>query len=246
MDNITQLIANERVFTLIRRRTRRTLRLQVKPNFTIVVTGPWLTPPHVAIQFVIQHESWIEKQIALLEAKHQKRPIYLFKSGDTLRYLGKHYCLVVQAGGTRATATLSGDQLIVSIQNPTPDRVKAVVTQWYKRRALDIFQDRIDKYAKPIGRTPTRIRLSSALTRWGSCSPTGTICLRWTLIMAPLWVLDYVVIHELCHLVHMNHSPAFWTLVRSIDPDFKKAEIHLKSEGLQYAPMVVSYPHPTP
>jgi len=103
--------------------------------------------------------------------------------------------------------------------------------QWYKAQALKVLSERVRYYAAKHGFQPGRIRISSARTRWGSCSSKGTLSFTWRLVMAPLEVIDYVVIHELVHLKVKNHSKTFWGSVAALMPDYKKYVAWLKKNG---------------
>ena len=101
-----------------------------------------------------------------------------------------------------------------------------------KALARDAFIERACRYARPMGVTFTRIRLSSAKTRWGSCSPRGNLSFNWRLIRAPVQILDYVVVHELAHLTEANHSPRFWKKVEEFCPNYKTARAWLRTNRL--------------
>lgn len=190
-----------------------------------MVLAPYLSTTGAAISLVKHHREWIIDKLSHYQAKHidtQKKYI----PGDTVFYLGRPYTLKTGSG---SSIKLSTDQLLVPALPPAT--VQKRLEAWYKLRAADIFLDRLTLYEPKVGHQHNKLRLSSAKSRWGSCSTTGTISLRWTLIMAPLSVLDYVVVHELCHLVHMNHSRSFWKLVKTICPDMNDAVHWLKSNG---------------
>ncbi len=101
----------------------------------------------------------------------------------------------------------------------------------YKKAAADYFPKRAAYYAPLLGVTYSRITIRDQKTRWGSCSSKGTLSFNWRLMLAPPKILDYVVVHELCHLREMNHSPRFWALVASILPDYKESRKWLKENG---------------
>ena len=103
----------------------------------------------------------------------------------------------------------------------------------YKRQqaAKDYFPKRAAYYLPFTGGSFQRITIRDQKTRWGSCSARGTLSFNWRLMLAPPAVLDYVVVHELCHLTHMNHSPAFWALVESVCPDYRIHRKWLKEHG---------------
>jgi len=103
--------------------------------------------------------------------------------------------------------------------------------RWYKKQARKVLSERVEHLAQKHGFEVNKTRISSARTRWGSCSQKGTLSFTWRLVMAPLEVIDYVVVHELCHLKEMNHSKASWAQVEAILPDYKKHRSWLKKQG---------------
>ncbi|MDO9303429.1 MAG: M48 family metallopeptidase, partial [Anaerolineales bacterium] len=106
-----------------------------------------------------------------------------------------------------------------------------VFTRWYKERALEIISERVKQYSQQYNFAPKQVKISSAKTRWGSCSPNGALNFTWRLVMAPLAVIDYVVAHELVHLRVKDHSSKFWKTVESIYPDYKKQRKWLRENG---------------
>jgi len=106
-----------------------------------------------------------------------------------------------------------------------------VFTRWYKERALEIISERVKLYSQQYNFAPKQVKISSAKTRWGSCSPNGTLNFTWRLVMAPLTVIDYVVAHELAHLRVKNHSSKFWKEVEAIYPEYKKQRKWLRENG---------------
>lgn len=111
---------------------------------------------------------------------------------------------------------------------------QAVLTRWYRKQAQTYMSERVDHFSEKHGLQYKEIRITSAITRWGSCSGRNNLNFPWRLLMAPQEVIDYVVVHELAHTVHKNHSPRFWNLVESIMPDWKVHRGHLKEEGWRY------------
>jgi predicted metal-dependent hydrolase len=117
-------------------------------------------------------------------------------------------------------------------QSATSTQIRDAVQSWLQRQARRIFEERCHLFASRLGVRMTRLSLSSASTRWGSASADGSIRLNWRLVHFALPVIDYVVTHELAHLREMNHSPAFWDVVRTALPDFENARVTLKDEVL--------------
>jgi len=114
----------------------------------------------------------------------------------------------------------------------TPEEIKrlTVMDQRFRKAAKEYFPKRVAFYHTMIGGTYTKITIRDQKTRWGSCSQRRNLNFNWKLIMARSEALDYVVIHELCHMIHLNHSPEFWALVAKHMPDYKKWQDYLKKE----------------
>jgi predicted metal-dependent hydrolase len=117
-------------------------------------------------------------------------------------------------------------------QSATQDQIRELVQSWLQRQARRVFEERCSHFAQQLGVRVQRLSLSSASTRWGSASASGAVRLNWRLIHFALPVIDYVVAHELAHLREMNHSPAFWEVVRSVLPDFERSRGALRAEVL--------------
>jgi len=215
-------------FILKRRTTRRTVALKITPDGQVVVLAPHTVGDQAILRFVQEHHSWIDERLRHITERLDSIPRRRYETGETLPYLGRSYS--ISLGNQRDIAL---DNNSIRLPDVSIDRRYTALIRWYKTRALDIFSDRILLYQSRVGHPPSDIKLSTARTRWGACTSRGVVSLRWTLIMAPITVIDYVVIHELCHLVHMNHSRAFWKLVKSICPDFKVAVEWLRMYGHQ-------------
>lgn len=117
------------------------------------------------------------------------------------------------------------------IQAHRDEYVKQVLIKWFRLQAANIYKARVDYYAEKLKVNYNRITIKEQKTRWGSCSSKGNLNFNWRVIMAPIEIVDYLVVHELCHLVHMNHSKEFWTLVQSSLPDYEKRQQWLKENG---------------
>ena len=118
-----------------------------------------------------------------------------------------------------------------TIYSPEDLRRMQVMDNRYRNAAKEYFTKRVEHYIKLTGGTYTRITIRDQKTRWGSRSSSGTLSFNYRLMYAPLKVLDYVVVHELCHITHMNHSKDFWNMVASILPDYKESRNWLKEHG---------------
>ena len=113
------------------------------------------------------------------------------------------------------------------------DQIRALVEQWLYRRAVEELNFCVNVYKQRVGAAPTKIQIKDYRARWGSCKPDGSIQLNWRLIHAPMHIMDYVVVHELCHLLEMNHSKRFWSEVERVEPQYKMKRQWLKDNGWQ-------------
>ena len=126
-------------------------------------------------------------------------------------------------------------QKINSLSEAERKRLTALENR-YKNAARSLFESRVAFYHKMTGGTYTSITVRDQKTRWGSCSSKGTLSFNYRLIFAPPAVLDYVVVHELCHLTHMNHSKAFWSMVGTVMPDYQVYKVWLRDHGRELTP----------
>lgn len=182
--------------------------------------------PHAAVDsFVEKHKRWLVTQY--YQALEQcKAFLHEFAEGEALYFLGKPYPLKIREGGTgrRVRVERLPDCFLIQGTDLTKEIKKAAMEDWYIRNARIRFESRCAYFAPLLGVTYHTIRIKNQKSRWGSCSGKGNLNFNWKLIMAPEEVLDYLVVHELCHLKYMNHSKEFWSLVASLLPDYKKQE----------------------
>jgi len=161
--------------------------------------------------------------------------------GTTLPFLGETVIVLLDPRVTGAQLNSDADALpgvpkltlhVGLPQSATQEQIREAVQSWLQRQAKRIFEERCQHFAQRLGVRITRLSLSSAATRWGSASADGSVRLHWRLVHFAMPVIDYVVTHELAHLREMNHSTAFWEVVRSVLPDFEQHRGALRSEVL--------------
>lgn len=217
-------------YTLKRSGKRRSIGLRIN-DLGLTVSMPlnasesWL---HEVLQI---RASWVVEKLA---GWQERKPLAQeWADGAPIPYLGEQLTLRVIASTSAAVTRQHQDELQVSFRGEiTPLRVERAVSLWYRRQALKLFAARVAHYAPQLGVTPREIRLSVAKTRWGCCTASGAIRLNVQLIKLPLYLVDYVVVHELAHLCEMNHSAAFWAVVASACPDYLKLRRELKGVAL--------------
>lgn len=125
------------------------------------------------------------------------------------------------------------DTLLIVSPVSDSETVKNAVVKWYRERAREVLQQKVCYFQKFIGKSVGDIRIKEQKSRWGSCSAKGNLNFNWKIIMAEDDMIDYLVVHELCHRLHMNHSKEFWESVGKLIPDYKTKEKWLKENGTQ-------------
>lgn len=178
------------------------------------------------IDAVLQDKSnWILTKLAELQARPAAPSL---AAATEIDWLGEAYPLQISAS---RSAVKAGVIYLAAADNAA---IPTALSRLMQREARQFLAERLQHWAAQLKLQPNAMQLSGARTRWGSCSATGGIRLNWRLMQAPVPIIDYVVIHELCHLVEMNHSPRFWALVASACPDWKQKRAWLKQHGARY------------
>lgn len=196
------------------------------------MAAPSAAPLGLIREFVASRRAWIEAKRALL-AQAARVTIEL-ADGARLPHLGKSLMLAVDhRPGARIACRRKGEQLVVGVSELTA--LRPAVERWYRRAALAHAAERVAHFAPVVGRAPAKLTVRAQRTRWGSCTARGAVSLNWRLLQAAPEVFDYVVVHELCHLLVPNHSPRFWREVARVLPDFAERRAALRQFGRELA-----------
>jgi hypothetical protein len=224
---------------------RRTLSLELRADGSLTVATPRGLSLTTIRAFVESRRAWIDSKRALLatcrdaqvpraqdaqERPHLAPPRVLPEHGARLPYLGTELVLNVSIAPSRRTACRCESGSLV-IKAPHHTAIRPAIEAWYRRAAATHAAARLAHFAPLVGRGARKLVIRAQRTRWGSCSARGTISLNWRLMQAPPEILDYVVVHELCHLLVPNHSPRFWTEVARILPDWRRRRAELRQFG---------------
>lgn len=204
---------------------RRSLAIHIRPDAAVVVRAPMKTSKNAIDRFIRQKLGWIEKSV--MRMSERRAEARRFIGGEGFLYLGKAYPLVLTDDAIPAIRFSEGFALSRLYRNFA--RQKFIL--WYRRQARLVLAARAGLYAGIMQEKFSAIRITGARSRWGSCSAKGGLNFTWRLVLAPLEVLDYVVIHELAHLRHRNHSRVFWRRVESFCPDYRQARSWLADKG---------------
>lgn len=199
------------------------LRLEIRPETGLTVIIPSSYSPKKIPDLLHGKEKWISEKLA----KHKDLQLTMnnngLKDGDTVFYLGQEFKLVtIQSNKTGVMINADPNRLVVTVNNDN-DAVCSILEQWYRKIAANFIKKRAEKLATRMKINYSRISIRGQKTRWGSCSVQGNLNFNWKLIMAPEPIIDYVITHELAHLMEMNHSKRFWQIVGHYCPNCQES-----------------------
>ena len=211
----------------------RRVRLVIQPGGSLEVVAPHGAAAARIETALREHEAWIIRTRERLARVAPVTPVEPLTDGRLLTFAGRSLRLSLREGAPegRFRARLTGDQLTLTLPRVEEALARAALERWYRREAHSIFTERLAHWNAHYGFTWTRVAIKEQKTRWGSCSRQGALNFNWRLLLAPLPALDYVVIHELCHLREPNHAPRFWALVAQTCPDYREWRGWLRQHG---------------
>ena len=211
------------------RRRRRTIGIRISEH-GLAVAAPLRAPWREIEGFLHEKARWILEKLDQRAAADKPRPLF-GENGETLPLFGREIALVVAAGRPRS-ARLAGTALHLRL--PEPHRrgaVRKLLVGWLKSQALQALAPRAAHYAARVSLPPPLLALSNARTQWGVCMSNGRIRLSWRLVHLAPELVDYVVAHEIAHLVELNHSDRFWALVEWLYPDWREARDRIERDA---------------
>lgn len=208
----------------------RTLRITVHPDLSIEVVAPSGCRLEEIRAKVVKRGRWIARVRRQYARLHPLQPPRRYVPGETHRYLGRQYRLRLAEGNDSSVRLYRGYILVTAPSPPGTSALRRLVLAWYDHRAADILRERAAacaRLASAAGVPPSRLSIRPMATRWGSCSRRGLVTLNPELIKAPKDCIDYVILHEMCHLRERNHGPRFWKLLGSLMPDWEERRSRL-------------------
>ena len=207
------------------RSSRRTLALVITPDARLLVRAPFLLPEQKIRDFIRKKINWVRQKQAIAQSQAKSSAPKQYINGDKFWVLGQLYPLkIIEEGVIRLTDALEFPSNLLP-------QAKAHLLGWYKAQAQKVISERARSIAKSLGMQYSSARVNSAMKRWGSCGPKGTLNFSWRLVMAPWEVIDYVVTHEIVHLSERNHSMRFWGKVKSAFTGYAQCKDWLNKHG---------------
>ncbi len=221
----------------ITRSNRKTIALTITEEGSLHIKAPYRCSIGIIEGFLKEKQQWIKTKLQHIEKINENRFERNFIEGDKLDFLGNSYELkVIYDSNGAVRAGFNNEGFILKLPSTMKDREIKELKQksleaLYRKLARKVFEERTAYYSKIIGVSVNRISIKEQKTVWGSCSSKNNINYNWKLVMAPLNILDYVVIHELCHIIERNHSINFWKVVAEFAPDYSLSMEWLKEHG---------------
>jgi predicted metal-dependent hydrolase len=227
---------------VLKRVRRRTIGFIVGAEGLSVNAPKWVSVGDIE-SAVREKSAWILRKLSeqCERERRQQQARVDWRDGTSIPFLGEPVIVVLDARATGAQLNTQAQALpgvarltlhVGLPQTSAAEQIRDVVQSWLQRQARRVFEERCRHFAQQLNVRYTRLALSSAQTRWGSASADGSIRLNWRLIHLALPMIDYVVAHELAHLRHMDHSPRFWDVVRSVMPDYEQLRGSLKEDAI--------------
>lgn len=221
------------------RQRKRTVSVIVDPDHGVSLKAPKHLDIETLNSIALNKGAWIIQKLKSHDESRYDINEREFITGESIQYLGRNYILkitqspLLKNGGF---CSLKGKFLECHVYNKTNKEASLkIIKKWYCERAEEKLTDRVKIYAKKMSLEPKQVLIREQKKRWASCDAKGNLRFNWQIIMAPLKLVDYVVVHELSHLKVHNHSPAFWKVVGSTLPDYTQRKDQLRKLGMQFS-----------
>ncbi len=218
-------------YTLRRSRRARYARIEVGSSGGLTVVVPAFYDGDRVRLLLLKKHRWITAKLDKygdLESAERRKPV---KAGDTIPYLGNNMLIETEMSEANGgNVSVAGQTLVVSL-SPGQEDVRTALEKWYRTQARERIGSILDRFCARMGVSHNRVTLKGHRSLWGSCSRKRNLNFNWRLVMTPLPIIEYVVIHELAHLKEMNHSPRFWRIVESHCPEWRESRRWLNEQS---------------
>ncbi len=217
------------------KRRKRTLSIKIDENENVIILCPWRTSKNEIEQLLREKKNWITRTLIMRQKAKQRQSS--IETGKIM-FLGEQYVLKTpEAGRRQSNVRIDGTTIIVEIKETfgpeeRSEKIRKTLVKWLRKRAKEIIGERVRKFQEIMNVQPKEIKIRNYKARWGSHNGKGVITFNLFLVMAPLEIVDYVVVHELAHLIENNHSKKFWCQVEKILPDYRQRRIWLRENGI--------------
>lgn len=214
---------------------RKTVTISILPTKKVIVKTPKYLSDKEIMNMVKQKSKWIVNNISKIPDNIVLKQERRYEDGEKLLYRGGEYKLkIIEDPNIKSSKIqIQQDEIIIVINQSNRQVIATLLELWYKEKARELVHKRINYYNTFINKKIGTIRIKNQRKRWGSCSNLGNLNFNWRIIMMPDDMLDYIIVHEMCHLIYLNHSKDYWKSVEEILPDYKEREKWIKSNGMK-------------
>lgn len=225
--------AGETIRFEIKYKNRGTIGIAIDSYGNIEVLAPKKTPDERVIQVLEANWEVIQNKVKEMKERLDGPQEKVFENDESFLYLGKSYPIkiVTDVNITQNRVVFEGGVLQIYVRQLDNSTIKQSLKRFYYQQCKSLVEERISFYQPNFKTKPRSIRIMDSNTKWGTCDSNLQLTFNWKLAMAPIDVIDYVVVHEMCHMVHLNHDRSFWRLVGKIMPDYKEKENWLGLSG---------------
>jgi predicted metal-dependent hydrolase len=205
---------------------RTTTGIYIDLYGNVEVQAPKGTADERVIQLLEDKWDWIQQRSKDMKDRMLGPQHKVYEHGESFLYLGNTYPIQIfeDINITQDYVVFEGDKLHIYVKQLEDEKIQKALKRYYYQQCKALVQKSIQSYQSHFKTKPRSIRISDSKTTWGTCDSKLQFTFNWKLAMAPLKVIDYVVVHEMCHMVHLNHDRSFWRLVGKIIPDYKERE----------------------
>lgn len=226
----TILLCEQSILYTLKRSKRRSIGLRIDDR-GLTVSAPLRASEKWLHSVLLERGAWVVEKLAHWQAR--KSPVIEWRDGALIPFRAETFQLQLAPKERGAKPRLQEEALVLPIGvDAHAAQIEKAAAAWYRAEALRVFEECVEYFATLMKVMPAAVKLSSARTQWGSCTARGVVRFNWQLVKMPLPLIDYVVVHELAHLVEMNHSAAFWRVVEGACPDYKACRKALHSYGI--------------
>lgn len=214
---------------------RKTLAIEVEPNGEVNVVAPMEASEEEIIKKVKSRAAWI------VQKQYEVRNINIYKinreavNGESYLYLGRNYTLqlILNDKSKGIDIKLFRGKFIVTTYTKDEEKIKEALEHWYREKALQKINERVKYYSHFFNKQPKSIKVKEQKKRWASCTSKDELLFNWRCAMAPAYIMDYIVVHEMCHMYYKDHSKEFWNMVSGIMPDYEGRRMWLRENGIK-------------
>ena len=215
-------------------KNRKTMEISIEPPQQIIVIAPIGTPDEIVLQKVRAKANWLIGKLFTFRNMQSQKITREFVNGESFMYLGRNYSMQIILDETisKPEVKLYRGKFYVTAKTKEEQPIKAAMETWYRQKAKEQIEERMKYYQPFFDKMPITIKIKDQKKRWGSCTSKNELLFNWRSVLAKAHALDYIIVHEMCHMYHKDHSKAFWDLLASVMPDYETRKDWLRDNGI--------------